>query len=660
MRITLDVETTNLRHGVATELANRIVLSAWKVDDGPTQWGLGFPDELRAQLEAGASQGGLVVVAHHCKFEAGWLIRELGSLWDVAEFTWVDPMLTEWVLLGNNPRKLSLSLDAQAERYGLARKEPFIDALMKGGICPSRMPRQLLANRCVLDVDTTHELAKVHEQKLQARGPQTRALVELRCRVAPLLAKAEWAAVNRVWKLDGAKVRAATEQAEATEANALRELQQRARPLTAHQFDPAGSQDMAEVLFGELKLKQRSKNKQKVYEPFPPRFGLRLAFPPPDERNRRAPTKLWPRGAPLLNADVLDALRRMAVTPEQEQFLDLYADAREARSLLDKNLKFYNLCLREREGHYLVEFAQGRTATHRLAAVGVPFTFSDGTELGPQEQNIPRALKGLTMPTDEAMAALSADAKQLEFRTAAELCGDEQAKADIRDPNFDAHIQTLALVKYGSRDAYPELLERYRAGDKQIVWERNDNNTCKAHTYKPLFGGEKGTPAQERYYRYFRERYEGIAKAQRHWQRLVLMHGFHDHYGMRFSYDVRMRRDILWDNIKGKPAGPAISNHPIQRFATGEMMAAAFVFSAARLERLGGIITGTVHDSVRAVIPRAAVRECADAVVLAFTADVRGWLRQAFGLEWSTPLGVEISIGSHFDTHNILAHSAEG
>jgi hypothetical protein len=63
---------------------------------------------------------------------------------------------------------------------------------------------------------------------------------------------------------------------------------------------------------------------------------------------------------------------------------------------------------------------------------------------------------------------------------------------------------------------------------------------------------------------------------------------------------------------------------------------------------------------VRAAIPRAAVQECADAVAIAFTTDVREWLRTAHSLEWSTPLGVDISIGSHFDTHNILARSAEG
>jgi hypothetical protein len=659
MRVTFDLETTNVRSGVATEPANRIVLSAWKVNHAPAQWGLGFPQELHDLiLQAAAERWELV--AHHCKFEAGWLIREMAVWLHVDELKWQDPMLAEWVLLGNNPYRRSISLDACAERYGLARKERFIDSLMRGGVCPSKHPRALLAARCILDVETTYALHMAQQAKLQERGRETAALVELRCMVAPLLAKAEAAAAANVWKLDGTKVSAATEQAQAAEATALAEMRTQAQPLTAHQFDPAGSQDMAEVLFGERKLKRRSKNKQEYFEPVPERFGLRLGFPAPDPRNRRDPTKLWPAGAPLLNADVMEALHAVCVTPQQAQFLDHYISAREARSLLDKNLAFYNLCLAERGGHYLIEISQGRTATHRLAAQGVSVVFSDGTELGPQEQNIPRALKGLTCPTDPDMAALSADAKQLEFRAAAELCGDEQAKADIRDPDFDAHIQTLALLKYGSREAYPELLARYRAGDKQIAWERNDNSTCKAHTYKPLFGGEKGTAAQERYYRYFRERYAGIAAAQRAWQRQVLLRGFHDHLGMRFTYDVRMRRGLLWDSIKGKPAGPAISNHPIQRFATGEMMASAFVNSARRLCPLGGIITGTVHDSVRAAIPRAAVQECADAVAIAFTTDVREWLRTAHSLEWSTPLGVDISIGSHFDTHNILARSAEG
>jgi hypothetical protein len=216
------------------------------------------------------------------------------------------------------------------------------------------------------------------------------------------------------------------------------------------------------------------------------------------------------------------------------------------------------------------------------------------------------------------------------------------------------------VLKYGSDAAYADLLARYRQGDKQVAWERNDNSTCKSHTYKPLFGGEKGTPEQERYYRYFRERYKGIADAQLKWQKLVLVNGFHEHIGMRFSYDVRMKRGLLWDNLKGKPAGPAISNHPIQRFATGELMVRALVNAARRLRPLGGRVTGAVHDSVRAAVPRADWQACAKAVGVAFTADVREWLREALGMAWSLPLGVDINVGLYFDRSDISTLSIEG
>jgi hypothetical protein len=655
MHTTLDFETTNKRAGVATEPANRIVVTAYKVNAGQVHDGDGWAHELPALLRDSE-----LVIAHHCKFEAGWLYR-MGVRPE--QLQWFDPMLAEWFLLGNNPHKLSISLDACAARYGLARKEPFIDALMSGGVCPSRMPRQLLRDRCVLDVQTTWELAQLQRERLAKRGKAAQELVRLRCEAAAELALIEAAAAERLWCLDADKVKEATDGATETEAAALRAMRVMSGPLPAPkpaEFDQGSTEDMSEILYGELPRKERSRNKQKYFEPSPPRFALRLGFPKPSKDARRPPSKRWERGSPLLNADIIDDLLRTAVTEQQQQFLTLYTEAREARSLLDKNLKFYGYCLRERGGHYGIELAQGRTATHRLAAQGVREVFADGTELGPQEQNIPRALKGLTRAASPDACALTADAKQLEFRAAAELCADEQAKADVRNPDFDAHIQTLAVLKYGSDAAYADLLARYRQGDKQVAWERNDNSTCKSHTYKPLFGGEKGTPEQERYYRYFRERYKGIADAQLKWQKLVLVNGFHEHIGMRFSYDVRMKRGLLWDNLKGKPAGPAISNHPIQRFATGELMVRALVNAARRLRPLGGRVTGAVHDSVRAAVPRADWQACAKAVGVAFTADVREWLREALGMAWSLPLGVDINVGLYFDRSDISTLSIEG
>ena len=83
------------------------------------------------------------------------------------------------------------------------------------------------------------------------------------------------------------------------------------------------------------------------------------------------------------------------------------------------------------------------------------------------------------------------DGAQLEFRVAAHLGRDEQALTDIRD-KVDIHSFTAAVIGCSRQEA-------------------------KADTFKPLYGGQSGTKAQQSYYAAFKSKYSGIADAQSAW-----------------------------------------------------------------------------------------------------------------------------------------------
>ena len=163
--LTFDFETTNLRKGSALEPDNRIVMVAWQHDDGEgwchsrVQTHVGDILDARAFWRALEQHDELC--CYNVKFGQHWLKR-LG--FDIDSKTWHDPMLAEKVLLGNV--KKPMDLGSVCARYGFDVKDPVIDGLMKGGVCPTEMPQRRLLARCVRDVRTTRSLHYALRSKL--------------------------------------------------------------------------------------------------------------------------------------------------------------------------------------------------------------------------------------------------------------------------------------------------------------------------------------------------------------------------------------------------------------------------------------------------------------------------------------------------------------
>jgi len=129
-----------------------------------------------------------------------------------------------------------------------------------------------------------------------------------------------------------------------------------------------------------------------------------------------------------------------------------------------------------------MQYNQCVTATGRLSS-----TF----------HNLPRGdtfpIKGTIRSRWEGGKIINADFASLEFRVAALLSQDEVAMKDIKD-KVDVHTQTATFMTK--------------------VGQKTNRQDAKEHTFKPLFGGTMGTKPEQRYYKWFLQRYAGINKWQ--------------------------------------------------------------------------------------------------------------------------------------------------
>jgi DNA polymerase I-like protein with 3'-5' exonuclease and polymerase domains len=238
------------------------------------------------------------------------------------------------------------------------------------------------------------------------------------------------------------------------------------------------------------------------------------------------------------------------------------------------------------------------------------------------------------------------DGSQIEFRCAALLGDDEQAIADIRDPAFDAHLLTAAKI----HDCSVEDVKRQKV-EAEAAGEDSWRQLCKPDTYKPLYGGKYGTPGQERYYKYFRQRYAGIARAQDQWvEAAVDQKRTQSPWGLTYYWPYAKRAANGSVNCETN-----VNNYFIQALATAEIVPIAVVYLWHRLAERGlqdsVRIVNMVHDSAPCELHPDAAGAFEVLVKQVFTHDVYHYLRHVYGMKFDkVPLGVGLKIGSHWGT----------
>jgi DNA polymerase I-like protein with 3'-5' exonuclease and polymerase domains len=477
-------------------------------------------------------------------------------------------MLGEKVLLGNV--RLPLDLGSVCARFGYDTKDPVIDKMMKAGVCPSEMPQKRLLARCVRDVRTTSALMRDMLYMLDERDALH--IYRNRCDFGDVLSHME---SGMGMLLDESRVR---------------------DEYAAYSEKLAKVQTKLDDMTGGINLRSREQLAKFLYED--------LKFPEKCDRRgkplRNAAKKGWPDGVPKTDQLTLTWLEGQAETDEQREFIELRREYGRLNAALTKNLEFFVGVCAEHGGWFNATFNQTVAATHRLTSSGRKLWMEMfQKDKSTQFQNMPRMFKRLfTAP--EGYKIAECDSAQLEFRVAVFLGDDPQGRQDIADPDFDAHCTSAAVM---NNVPYKKFLNQYRSGDSDYKKLRT---MAKPDTFKPLYGGERGTPAQEKWYKEFQSRYSGVYSTQEDWLQEVHQDGsLRLPWGMTFKWKTKMnRRGLLLDSTTNRPVRPQVFNYPVQSLATAEIVPIAITALYKRCKAVGlrATFVNTIHDSVIAYV----------------------------------------------------------
>lgn len=251
---------------------------------------------------------------------------------------------------------------------------------------------------------------------------------------------------------------------------------------------------------------------------------------------------------------------------------------------------------------------------------------------------MPRVYKCLFSAHDPDYIDCEADGAQLEFRVAIALSKDPVG-IDMIVNGADVHADT-AKVYVDWNTANPKLQHPDFIG----LDYKAARQPAKAQTFKPTFGGRGQHPAEQEYCKFFREKYNALAKTQQDWTYEVLDSGrLRTPYGMIFHWpDTKMGRSGYIDNTT------SIYNYPIQGLSTGEIIPIALVYFWHRARYLRVQIWNTIHDSIAARVHKDDVAQYKEISKRAFTYDVYNYMSTVYKFDFCVPLGIGIKCGEHW------------
>ena len=591
------------RYGSAIDARNQLLLACWSFrGQRHSCWGGEF--EQRELVEAIGRASFLV--GHNIKYELGWLHR-MGV--DISRLLVFDTQVAEYVLLGNlasgdvkrGLRPKSISLDACCARRHWRRKDPVVDTWIKNGITVDQIPAAWLGRRCATDVESTEELFLQQRTTLASTGRLN--VLFARCLLTNVLADIE----SKGMHLDAERVRAVHA-----------EYLERYKALSAE----------IDTFSGGINWRSPNQASRFLYDS----LGFRELV---DRRGNPKRTKTGKRSA---SAKTLEKL--VANTDRQRAFLKLRAEIGKVNAALTKNLNYFKAIVDDPStgNVFYAQLNQTRTATHRLSSTGIPCAAGSV-----QFQNLPRGFKRLFSARKPGWVIAEADSAQLEFRVAAYLGNDAQAKADISDVNWDAHVTSAAAM---AGIGYDELYAAYKRDDKGAAEKRQ---AAKPETFKPLYGGQRGTKEQERWYAEFRRRYPGINATQEGWKHAVITSRRRElitPWGLRFYFPHASVSRSGYVNVTA-----SIYNYPVQSFATADIIPIALVCLWHRVQDAGYAdriwFVNTVHDSVAVELDVELTSWFEREATEAFTMDVYKFLERHYNICFDVPLGVGLKIGAH-------------
>lgn len=604
-----DVETTNKEKGSPLNRDNhllggasrRVVRTGGDERSSPMlprnttkyYWG----DEYRSENLIQEVEEGDFWVAHNAKFELQWFRRCGIDL--TKQVVWCT-MLAEYMIAGN--RGWALDLDSTAARWGVGQKESVVSKMIKNGVCPSEIPRPWLEHYCKVDVDITHKVFLKQREWILNNNPELLNVIYTACLFCVVLADIEFNGV------------CVDEQRVIEEYNIynkrLFELDTELEKFASINWNSPDQK--AEFIYDVLKFKELKKNGEVLRTP---------------------------KGKRLTKMDFL--LQLKATNKKQKRFIEILQERSKVNAALSKTLMFFYGTVKELGGVFYAQFNQAVTRTHRLSSSGRPIKFDMyDKNKSVQFQNFPRVFKRLFKARNDGWDVSEADAPQLEFRIATQEGKDKAAIEDILS-GHDVH-------RFSASELNAVTMEEVTNDQRQAG---------KADTFKPLYGGTSGTPAQQRYYAAFRKRYPEITDTQQGWINQVL-----DTKQLKTSTGLV----FYWPDTKVTNSGYVVNtskicNNPIQYLATGEIIPINVVYQWHRMkaEGLESFIVNTIHDSTISEINPIERELYEEIVVKAFTEDVYQYLYNVYDIKVIVPLGAEIKISKFLGEAKGELHTKE-
>jgi len=257
------------------------------------------------------------------------------------------------------------------------------------------------------------------------------------------------------------------------------------------------------------------------------------------------------------------------------------------------------------------------------------------TRLSSSDPNFQNQPRGTTFPVRAVVVSrfedgkiLQADYSQLEFRVAAQLCGDDKMRDDILEGQ-DVHKYTASII--------------FDKAEDDVTKE--ERTSAKAHTFKPLYGGFSGTPREMAYYKAFVDKYPKLGAWHQDLQTEAISHGIVRLYtGQQFAFPDTKRMS----NGSATNA-PSIKNYPVQGVAGGCVVPLALVDLHSRFKnsKSKSLIINTVHDSVVVDVYPGEEKQVAHMMYDAMT-KVSNKFEELYNVKWTIPLEVDLEIGNNW------------
>ena len=610
------------------------------------------------------------VVAHNAKFDVAWL-REIGIECDVKI---IDTMINEYVLSKGIRNKLSL--DALSTKYNVTRKEGMLSDALSKGLNYSDMTSEDQISYLSHDVIATAEVFQKQEARFKL--DLNKSLIPIRdlmCEFCSVLTDIERSGmaidlqilqqVDLEYEQEQAQLNSYLNQkvrdlmgdlevnlsspeqlsqviysCKLVDKNTWKDemnigVDARGKPLIRPNIDIKSFRNVLTKCFnrshkvraikcaacdgrGEYyKVKKDGSNFKKatkcphclgkgiVYENLPERGGLNIS----------PRVSLASAGGFKTDKNTLTTLLKEVTDPEAKKFLESIVRLSAIETYRSAFIEGIRKGIKS-DALLHANFNQCITATGRLSSSS------------PNLQNMP---KGRLFPVRKAFVSrfeggslVEIDYSQLEFRVAGILAADETVKREV-ESGFDVHAYTAKVLTENG--------------------EPTERGPAKASTFRPLYGGTQGTPAQRTYFKEFFGKYRGIFKWHEQLQNEAIQHKVvTTATGRQFSFPDCQRNTSGQATFKTQ-----IVNYPVQSVATAEIvpLGVIILFNKLREMNLRSVVINTVHDSVL-IDTHPNELETVKLVAPGCLVDAQTEAKKRFGLSDYIPLEVEMSQGKNW------------